>query len=637
MKTLPELTLLESSEAVDRSGPSLRVALINVPFAHADRPSIQCGLLKAALARAGHVVEVMYLNLETAAQLGPDTYSALATSRSDQFVGEWLFTAAAFGYTPTEQDYRRACPGIEGTCTHLDLEFEELCRLRRDVMPALVDRWATEIDWSQYSVVGFTSTFEQNVAALALARRIKSSYPTVVTIFGGANFDGEMGREFARVFPWIDYAVSGEGDHVLPALVGRIARGESGQGLPGVVARKTDDVVEGPPPRQVVNMDVLPDPDFDEYFAALFRLGRERVLGAAPPRLLFESSRGCWWGQKHHCTFCGLNNLGMSFRSKSPERVLDQLRHLSHRYNITNFEAVDNIIDMHYLEEVCVPLVRERLDYTMFYEVKANLTRAQLKTLAQAGIRRIQPGIESLNTHILNLMRKGTTQLRNIRLLRWAHYYGMEVGWNILTGFPGEALADYEAQEALVPLLTFLPPPAGCGPIWLERFSPYFFDADFAFTSRRPQRAYDFIYPVEGIDLSAVAYFFEYEAADTVPSDATDRLNQLVQGWQQSWSDGPRPVLVYRRAPDWIQIIDRRNPEDPAVHALHGISAAVYEACSETDRTPERVTEDLLSSGWSDVSAARVEDILVSFVSRGLAVQEDRHYLSLALPANPNW
>ena len=52
------------------SGPSQRVALVNMPFAGANRPSIQCGLLKAGLVREGHEVDVHYLNLELAAEIG---------------------------------------------------------------------------------------------------------------------------------------------------------------------------------------------------------------------------------------------------------------------------------------------------------------------------------------------------------------------------------------------------------------------------------------------------------------------------------------------------------------------------------------------------------------------------------------
>jgi radical SAM superfamily enzyme YgiQ (UPF0313 family) len=41
-----------------------------------------------------------------------------------------------------------------------------------------------------------------------------------------------------------------------------------------------------------------------------------------------ETARGCWWGAKHHCTFCGLNQNDMAFRAKSPQCAMDELVHL---------------------------------------------------------------------------------------------------------------------------------------------------------------------------------------------------------------------------------------------------------------------------------------------------------------------
>jgi magnesium-protoporphyrin IX monomethyl ester (oxidative) cyclase len=62
------------------------------------------------------------------------------------------------------------------------------------------------------------------------------------------------------------------------------------------------------------DLDGLPYPTFDDYFAQLRTTSfAKRVL----PALVMETSRGCWWGAKHHCTFCGLNAEGMAFRSKS--------------------------------------------------------------------------------------------------------------------------------------------------------------------------------------------------------------------------------------------------------------------------------------------------------------------------------
>lgn len=637
MTTAPPVSPVRATVAgVDTACPPQRVALVNMPFAAAQRPSIQCGLLKAALSRDGHDVSVHYLNLELAVELGNDVYSKLAELRSDHLLGEWLFSVAAFGPRPDEEAYRRAFPSLEDTLQTLGYTFDDLCRLRNETLPAFVERWATTIDWSAYDIVGFTSTFEQNVAALALARRLKERYSDIVNVFGGANYDGEMGPEYVRAFPWIDYAVVGEGDEALPAIVAQLAHGRSAAGLPGVVARVGGEVVKDGSAPLIRDLDNLPDPDYDEFFGALAKLGRDRVLGNVLPLLLFESARGCWWGEKHHCTFCGLNALGMGYRSKSPERVHAELRRQSARYQIVNFEAVDNIIDMRYLDELCKPLIDERVDYRLFYEVKSNLKRAQLRTLSRAGVGVIQPGIESLSTHILKLMRKGSTMLQNVRILKWGHYYGISVAWNLLTGFPGETVEDYEAQARLIPKLVHLPPPVGGGPIWMERFSPYFTDPSFPVENLEPWGAYRFVYPEDRVDLRKIAYFFDYTMGDTVPDEQLYAVKRATQEWRDSWTQPKRPMLVYQRAPDWIQIVDRRNPEVPQAYAFQGVDATVYDLCGDTDHTASRVRSLLAESGV-DADTEDVELALSRFCELGLMIDEGGSYLSLALPANGNW
>ena len=639
----PDALGLAPHEAVVE-GPAtpraLRVALVNMPFASAARPSIQCGLLKAILERAGHSVDVHYLNLELAAEIGPTLYRHLAdlSPWRDQLLGEWLFSVAAFGYRANEQAYFEACHGAERTCREYALSLEELCRLRNERIPALVERWASETSWGSYDAVGFTCTFEQTVASLALGRRIKERHPEVATIYGGAHFEGEMGVEHTRAFPWIDYAVAGEGDEALPALVERIGRKATSLDVPGVVGRSDGEVVSAGTASMVRDMDGLPDPEYSEYFATLFRLGRERVLGDSTPLLTFEGGRGCWWGAKSHCTFCGLNNSTMSFRSKSPERVLAELRRQSAKYSIPNFLVVDNIMDMRYLEGVCRPLGEQRFDYTFFFEVKANLTRDQLRTMAAAGVRVIQPGIESLSTRILKLMRKGATRLINVRLLKWASYYGMSVTWNLLCGFPGESADDYEEQKRLMPLLYHLPPPDGCGPIWVERFSPYFTETGFPVSGLRPKPAYALIWPEGQVALEKIAYFFDCEMEGTLPTEEYQTLNAAVGAWRQRWSNGRRPSLTYTRAPDWMQVLDLRDAKEPRIHALHDERAAVYELCSESWRTPADLRRACEQGAPAfAISEEATRRLLGELCEMGLMIEEDDRFLGLAQPVNANW
>jgi radical SAM superfamily enzyme YgiQ (UPF0313 family) len=115
--------------------------------------------------------------------------------------------------------------------------FDQLCRLRNEVFPPIVDQWAKKIAWQDYNIVG-TSTFEQNTPALALARPIKENQPKITIVFGGANFDGGMGKEYIRALPFIDYVVVGEGDESFPQLVDCIARGADALECPELLAER---------------------------------------------------------------------------------------------------------------------------------------------------------------------------------------------------------------------------------------------------------------------------------------------------------------------------------------------------------------------------------------------------------------
>ena len=120
---------------------------------------------------------------------------------------------------------------------------------------------------------------------------------------------------------------------------------------------------------------------------------------------------------------------------------------------------------------------------------KANLTREQLKLYIEAGVRRIQPGVESLSTPVLARMRKGTTALQNIQLLKWCRELGLTPIWNHLTGFPGERPEDYAGIAALARKLFHLMPPNGLARVRFDRFSPYMTESDLhGVKNLRPSR-----------------------------------------------------------------------------------------------------------------------------------------------------
>ncbi|MEU4420226.1 RiPP maturation radical SAM C-methyltransferase [Actinoplanes sp. NPDC024001] len=596
---------------------------MSMPFMAADRPSIQLGLL-AAVARAhGFAARTLHANLDLAAQLGAERYGLLAEHRGP-LIGEWLFSVEAFG--AAAPDPRGRFPArFADDLGYLGESGETLLDLRRHAVPAFLDGLLEAVPWQEAGVVGFSSTFQQNAASFALARRLKRRFPHLFVVVGGANFDDEMGPELLRGVDAVDAAIIGEGERALPALLTALADGGDLATVPGLAHRAGERVVVNPPAAPAV-LDELPPPDYSEYFTRAEQLGLLRRAAHRAVWIPFESARGCWWGQRHHCTFCGLNGATMRFRAKSPQRLLDELAHQTRQYRSFRFEAVDNILDMRYLREVFPRLIEDGAGYEIFYESTAMLTRAQLRMLARAGVTRLQPGLESLSSHVLGLMNKGTTAARNINLLRWARYYGIDVAWNVLWGFPGETAPDYAGQAAIVPHLRHLQPPGSAGRIWLERFSPLYTQTSV----RHPESSYSYVYP-RSVDLQRVAYFFEWEQPAPLPDAAYDELRTAIAGWSTAWAAGPPPALTYWSSPGFLQVHDGRRPGHEGTYTFQDTLAEIYLACADRPVTATAVREKLSA----DVPAGAVREAFEQFSERGLMVLDGGRALALALPAVP--
>ncbi|HUO49708.1 MAG TPA: RiPP maturation radical SAM C-methyltransferase [Acidimicrobiales bacterium] len=620
--------------ALDPSAAAARaawpVALVAMPFQDHLRPSIQVGLLKAIAASHGFPAETLHLNLDLVGDLGVELYRPLFERDRARRVGDWLFAPAAFGDEAPDPD-DRFLADLGDQLAFDDEQQRVLVEFRRHGVARYLDRLMAEIAWDRFRVVGFTSTFAQTVPSLALAARLKRDRPGTVVVFGGANLEGPMGVELVRTMDCIDFAVSGEGDVAFTELLCALSEGRDPAGTPGVLCRRDGRVVGGPGAAPFDRLDDLPTPDYREFFDRAARLGVVPEHGRHAVWLPAESARGCWWGQRRHCTFCGLNGSTIAYRAKSPERVRRELAELSHQSGSLTFGFVDNILDPGYVEALFGPIAAAGLDYRFFYEVKADLGREQIRALAEGGVRRFQPGIESLSSHVLGLMRKGVRASQNVNVLRWARHYGIHVSWNLIYGFPHETPEDYREQAELIPNLVHLDPPGANGRIWMERFSPLYTDRDaFPATWIAPERDLASIYP-RRVDLEQIAYFFDYALEHTLPDEAFDEVVKAVVRWREADCRQVRPTLNVRRADDFIQIVDGRDPDVIGVHTFAGALATLYLGLMERPKSARMVAGDLgLPHPVEEVTAA-----LDEFTARGLMLRDGNLFLSLALPEGP--
>jgi ribosomal peptide maturation radical SAM protein 1 len=607
------------------------ILLVSMPFAGLERPAIGISLLKAGLAERGIGVDIKYLNWELAGQLGFGTYRFITDWKvvpHQALVGEWLFTEALHG-RDADLDAQfmyslRECWGMRP---------EDITRVFeiRGVCTDFVDWCVKEIPWHRYRIVGFTSTFEQNVASLAVSRQVKELYPDIVIVMGGANWEGDMGQELHQQFDFVDVVCSGEADESFPAVVGAIRSGGQLSGIGGVSFRQDGQVVATSPRPVLRDLDTLAWPTYDEYFMA--RRAHQQVADQVQPLLLIQTARGCWWGERNHCTFCGLNGGTMAFRSKSPERVVEELRFLRERYGVPTIDTVDEILDMRYFQTLLPTLQRHPLDVELFYEVKANLTHQQVGQMAHAGITSIQPGIESLSDHILKLMDKGTTALKNVQLLKWCREYGITVYWNLLYGIPGETQEDYDEVVRIADAIWFLDPPSGGAvQLRLDRFSPYHArPQQYGMANVRASAPYRYLYRADDDALDRIAYYFDFDYQDgrTKPDEYAQRAIALVDKWS---ADDNRGDLRQRvRADGRVEIHDSRPSAVRCSLVFEGWRAATYLECDRVISI-ERLRNKKFLAGVSDHELAAFID---ECAARKLMLSHADQVLSLAVHDQP--
>jgi ribosomal peptide maturation radical SAM protein 1 len=525
------------------------VLLVVPPFGGIDRPSLGAHLLQACARQVGFAVDVFYANLEFAKRIGEQAYEAIAYAPTSSLVGERMFARAAYAVPPLGRNLDSIRRALEDVCASGGIGLKDL-----ETIEQMAAGWAEEIAQrirdAGYRVVGCSTTFEQTAASITLLNALKKIARNTVTLLGGANCDGPMADGLLTLTGAADFIFRSESERSFVQFLRDLQAGH----LP------PSRIVSGEP---CVDLDSLPAPDFTSFFrqAAAFSAGSGNSYGHW---LAYETSRGCWWGVKWHCTFCGFNAEGMATRRKSAERVIADLRLLRERHGPLPVYLTDNIMPHEYLRTLLPRLQRDLPGIALFYEIKANLSLAQVRLLVDAGVRIVQPGIEALSTHLLHGMRKGVTVRQNLALLRYARTCGLELRWNLLYGLPGDRASDYEEQVALTPWLRHLEPPQGLFRVTIDRFSPYHFaPKQFGIRALRPAAGYLDTLP-ETAKVADIAYHFdgEFESGSRRSPELIGRLRDEVAAWRSQWNGTTRPVLaVMPIGQDRFLMIDTRGIE----------------------------------------------------------------------------
>ncbi|MDW3192231.1 MAG: RiPP maturation radical SAM C-methyltransferase [Cytophagales bacterium] len=562
------------------------IKLINMPFADVAIPSIALTQLKSVLKsdlQDKVEVDIHYFNHELADYLTLDNYRFISNGgqSNNSGFGDWFFRQQAFPHIPDNtQEYLSRYGHLLG----MDFLQQKgaFIQEKRQQLDQFLENLIDKYELDKCDIVGFTSMFMQNVGSFAMARKIKERNKDVTIVMGGANCESPMGEELVKNFEMLDFVFSGTSLISFPRFVKSLMTGNRSEAetINGVFSRantankikdkaqilvKEDGEVEtvGPIGEELSINECVPL-DYDSFLESFDYFFKGKDIA---PSLLFETSRGCWWGARAHCTFCGLNGGGMSYRAMKSEIAISMINDLIDRYGdrVKNYSCVDNIIPKEYIREV-FPYVKKLEGMKIFYEVRADITSEEMDILSNAGVVEMQPGIESLATSTLKLMKKGTTSFNNLKFLQRTVLYSVLPQWNLLVGFPGEKEEVYAKYVNDLPSYFHLPPPIGVFPVRFDRYSPYYMEADAYNLDLEALDYYTYTYPKDKETLKEMAYYFgdqNYEA-DYIRITAKwlSKLEILVSDWNKRWRNFDKdnlPVLHFGVQDGKDIVIDQRG------------------------------------------------------------------------------
>ncbi len=626
--TTPPFPVVFSSQ----KGTSMRIVLINMPWASIDVPSLSLGIIRNSVRSIlpdadvtvvdANLDYVDWVTARTEFTYGDYTYYSNATYFMG--CGDWVFSSALYD----DPEWRIAeFEQLHGPS--MSRENMRMNMLLHEMAPEFIEELANRVTSLRPDVVGFTSTFQQNVASLAAAKAIKARTPDVVTVIGGANCDGSQGAALHRSFSFIDFVVRGEGEVAFPELLSQLNL-QPGlfDHIAGLCWR--DDAEES----MVNPLDAAPlaaseivTPDFAGYFE---RLASSAARQWVEPKLVIEGARGCWWGEKHHCTFCGLNGSFMQFRSKDVGSYYQEIMDLVRQHQVLDIFVVDNILDMGYVDTLLPRIAESGYDLRIQYEIKSNMRHHQLSQLAQSGIHSVQPGIESLSSRVLKLMDKGVSGCHNVRMMRDGESLGLSLSWNYLYGFPGETSDDYLSILDQIPALHHLFPPEGSSRIAIERFSPFFERPELGFGALRADSQYSVTYDLPESDLFDLAYLFT-ASPQGISSDLADCLDADLREWADSY---PESRLTYCDNGSSIVLVNSRPGFAWGVLTLTETVELQLFQLLDQPRSADALTRRLSRSAGRTVSDHEVRTILASWRDLGLVFEDDGRFIHVATESN---
>ncbi len=619
-----------------------KVVLTSLPWTSLTEPSLGLGILKSKLDSVGIDSKVCHLNLLLLKYVSSPTYINFANIFA---LNEFLFTYF-FESNLSEEQLLELSLKIEDIVSNNNFNDpryqtrESLAKLilnlRNQIIPNYILECVNLIELQNPTMIGFTCMFDQTIPSLAVAKLLKIRNPDLFIVLGGYALEGIVGEQIIESFNFIDCVAFGEGEKVIVELAKASIDKQLLENIPDIIYREKnfENPLKSKFSKPQIKLDDSPCPNYDDFAEDLNNLFRNEQIKINWNTIPIETSRGCWWGQKNHCIFCGIDDVTMRYREKSGENTICTLEFLSNRYSISNFRISDYILPNTFYSSLLPKLVDK--DYLFTCEIKSNIKDEQFALLSKSGFIEVQPGIESFSTSILQKINKGVTAIQNVYCIKLGLVYNVKVNYNLLYGFPEDENEEYKQMLKLMPFLYHLDPPSSRVKVAITRFAPLHNSPEKYNLKKDPRhhRGYDLLFSKSflkesNLDLANICYYFENEISNSYELENLYKILEIQADYWRNAHQTRDIYLTYEIIGDQIFFKDTRYSDKPREFVFGSTVKEIFLMCEKIISKKQLIK---LCSIEND-ELIRSIDLLLE---HRLIMNENDKYLSLAIDKNIN-
>lgn len=273
--------------------------------------------------------------------------------------------------------------------------------------------------------VGFSIFSEAQLAYSAILAKVIKEKFYVPIMFGGAFMSYIDISTFLRIFDFVDFAVTKEGEIAMVEFAKNF-KYKNFNNVPGLIYRKGSKIIQNSE-KFIENLDTLPPPDFSN-----FNLNQYLFPTPVFP-IIF--SRGCFWKK---CTFCTYyKKYPISYKTKSLEKFIEEIKYYNSQ-GVKYFFIDDDVITAARLDLISGALIENKIKifFGAIVRPEREFSPKVLKNIYAAGGRVLIWGVESSCQRILDLMKKGTKVKYIKSVLRNSHRLGFHNHLFMIIGFP---------------------------------------------------------------------------------------------------------------------------------------------------------------------------------------------------------